>query len=378
MKKTIKKWLPAVWIGLLSLSVSGCWDIHYLVNKKIVNGISLDKQENGQLRGTVKAIILESKGGGQFNVKDKVAQATGGNLPEIGHKIDSMLPGTIEANKAFVIIIGDELAKQGIMPALEFFYRLPKAYLNTKVLIAKGNAAEILNVSLLENNPIAFDIKQMVQGSERTTLVPDQTLYSLWNQVSDPAEDTVLPMIRKIDHDTLVIDSTGLFNGDIFTGITLSREDSILLLLMNGKLSKVAWLDIPLDRKSHSGKADVVSFEVRKIKRKLEVSVNKDMQAIESHIRVDLYSNIDSYTSSPDWEIDSKQLSKELETILDKRASKITRQLLKANCDAFGIGRKLKASHTALWNSIDWKSKYPEVKLTTEIHVHITSTGALK
>ncbi|WP_091180261.1 Ger(x)C family spore germination protein [Paenibacillus catalpae] len=366
----MKKLIPAVCLGILLL-LPGCWDAKMLINKKLVNGIALDTQENGQILGTVKAIILESKGGGQFDVKDKLAQSTGHNIPEIGHKMDSMLPGTIEANKAFVIIIGDELAHQGIMPILEFFYRLPKAYLNTKVLIAKGQGSDILSVPEVENNPIAFDIKQMVNSSERTSLVPSQTLYSLWNQISDPSEDTVLPIIRKMSNGALVIDSIGLFNEDTFTGVTLARNDSSLLMLLKDKMSSVAWLDIPLGE-------SVVSFEVRKMKRSFKVTVNDQTQSIESKIRIDLYGNIDSYTGSPDWIIDSKQLSKELAESLNKQAAKITGILLKANCDAFGIGRKLKVSHSELWKTIDWKSKYPEVKITPEVHIHITSTGALK
>ncbi|WP_435164305.1 Ger(x)C family spore germination protein [Paenibacillus glycanilyticus] len=366
----IKKLIPSVSIVLLLL-LPGCWDAQYLINKKLVNGIAIDSQENGQLRGTVKAIILESKGGGQFNVKDKLEQASGRNIPEIGHKIDSMLPGTIEANKAFVIIVGDELAKKGIMPLLEFFYRLPKAYLNTKVLIAKGQAADILAVPETENNPIAFDIKQMIFSSERTTLVTNQTLYSLWNQISDPAEDAILPIIRKLNNRSLIIDSTGLFNGDIFTGVTLSRNESGLLLLLKDKMSNVAWLDVPLE-------TNVVSFEVRKMKRKFEVTVDEQTQSIESNIRIDLYGNIVSYTGNPDWSVNPSQLSKELEKSLSKQAIAVTDTLLQANCDAFGIGRKLKVSHSGLWKKIDWKTKYPQIKLKPEVRVHITSTGALK
>ncbi|MCK9862906.1 Ger(x)C family spore germination protein [Paenibacillus sp. ATY16] len=364
------KLMPACCMVIL-LIMPGCWDAHYLTNKKLVNGIAIDKQDSGQILGTVKAIILESKGGGQFDVKDKLERATGGSITEIGHKIDSMLPGTIEANKAFVIIIGDDLASQGIMPFLEFFYRLPKAYLNTKVLIAKGQASDILSVPEVENNPIAFDIKQIVIGSERTTLVPNQTLYSLWNQVSDPSEDSVLPMVHKIRNNTLAIDSTGLFNGDAFTGVTLARNDSILLLLLQDKLSKVAWLDVPLEK-------SVVSFEVRKMKRDFKVKVDASTKAIEARIRIDLYGNIDSYTENTDWTVDSNSLSNELEKSLNKQAAKIAKTLLQTNCDAFGIGRKLRVSHSKLWKSMDWKSTYPQTKITPEVRIHITSTGVLK
>lgn len=134
-----------VCLGILSMVLTGCWDIQYLTNKKMVNGISLDAAKDNQISGSVRAIILESKGGGQFDVKDEVMQATGDSVFKIGSTIDSMLPGTIEASKTHVMIIGEDLARRGIMPLLETFYRNPKGYLKSNILISTGLASEILS-----------------------------------------------------------------------------------------------------------------------------------------------------------------------------------------------------------------------------------------
>jgi spore germination protein KC len=52
-------------------------------------------------------------------------------------------------------------------------------------------------------------------------------------------------------------------------------------------------------------------------------------------------------------------------------------KLLKANCDALGIGRRLKVSHSELWKSIDWENKYKDVNLNPRIQIHIKSTGVI-
>lgn len=358
-------------IGTLAALLTGCWDINYLTNKKMINGISFDAAENGLLTGTVRSIVLISKGGGQFDVKDQMSQATGDSVASIGAKIDSKLPGTLEASKTHVMIMGEELAKKGVLDPLETFFRSNKAYLTSNILISKGLASEILKIQSAETTPIAFSIMQMINGAERSTYIPEHTLFSIWPQISDPGEDVVLPIVRKLENNEIIIDSSGLFDGDKFTGVTLPRNESSLLLLLSDRLKKLAYLDIPV------GSA-TVNFDVHKVKRKLQLSVNEATQAIECFIKLDLYGNIRSYPSKLMENIDREKLNQQLAESLNKQAEVITDKLLKANCDAFGIGRKIRTSYPTLWSSVDWKTKYKEVKMKPEIIVHIKSTGIIK
>ncbi|CAN7501765.1 Ger(x)C family spore germination protein [Paenibacillus sp. LjRoot153] len=379
-----KKWYIALCLGCFSMTLTGCWDIQYLTSKKILNGISLDvAATDNQLLGTVRAIILESKGGGQFDVKDEVIQTTGESVSQIGFKIDSMLPGTIEATKTHVIIVSEELAKRGMISPLEFFYRNPKGYLKSNIIISKGKAADILSFQKIENSPVAFGIKQMIEGADRTTVVPELTLFSLWSQITDPGEDTVLPMIRRIDNKALVVDSTALFNDDKYTGVSLSQEDSTLLLLLKDKLNKHAFMDISIQQSprqnmaNESETASITTFEVKKLKRVFDVSVDPNTQEIECSITLDIFGALSSSPGSMGQKIDREQLNENLSTALNKQAITVTDQLLKANCDAFGIGRKLRVKYPELWKNIDWNNTYKEVKLNTKIQVHITSTGVI-
>ncbi len=359
--------------------LTGCWDIHLLINKKMINGISFDAAKDGKLIGTVSAVILNSKGSGQFDVKSEVIQATGDSVSNVGSIIDSMLPGTIEASKTHVVIIGEDLAKRGIMSTLEFFYRYPKGYLTSNVLISKGLASEVLSFETVENSPAAYSIKQMVDGSEGKTIVPNQNLFTLWSQITDPGVDAILPMIHQNRNKALVVDSIGLFDGTKFTGVSLSREESTILLLLMDKLNKHAFLDIPIKQSSEESKPKetTATFEARKVKRAFNVSFNKKTQEIECSLKIDLYGAISSYPTGMGQKIDREQLNKEMSAVLNKQAAEVANKLLEANCDALGIGRKLRVKHTELWKNIDWKNKYKDVQLKPSIQVHITSTGVI-
>ncbi|WP_169088730.1 Ger(x)C family spore germination protein [Paenibacillus sp. PL91] len=378
-----KKCFLAVCIGLLSIVLTACWDSQYLINKKMINGVSFDADEDGQLVGTVSAVILKSKGSGQFDVKDELIQATGDSVFNVGSIIDSMLPGTIEASKTHVLIIGEVLAKRGIMPFMESFYRNPKGYLTSEVLISKGQASEVLSYESTENSPAAYSIKQMVDGAVGKSIVPNQNLFTLWSQITDPGVDAVLPMIHKTKNKALVVDSIALFDGTKYTGASLSRDESTILLLLMDKINKHAFMDLPIKQSSEESKpkqstANMITFEARKVKRSFKVSVHKNSKEIECSIKVDLYGAISSYPTGMGRKIDREQLNQEIATTLNKRAAEVVNKLLEANCDAFGIGRKLRVNHSDLWKNIDWKNKYKDVHLKPSIQVHITSTGVIR
>jgi Ger(x)C family germination protein len=359
-----------VCIGFLLTILTGCWDVQYLTNKKMINGISIDTTEDNQIMGTVRAVILENKGGGQFDVKDNVVQAVGDSVYNVGMKIDSMLPGTAEASKTHIVIIGEDLAKKGILSPLEIFYRDPKGYLKSNILISKGKAADILTFKKIENTPIAFGIKQILDGSRLLSVVPEQSLYSLWSRITDPGEDAVVPMIHKVGDKALVVNNIALFDGDRYTGVSLSTEYSKILLLLKGKLVRHAFLDIPT-------KEGVMTFEVRKLKRSVHVSVDEKTSEIECSIKVDLYGAIASYPDGLSNEVNRDQMNMEIAEQVNKQAASVVDLLRKANCDALGIGRNLRAHHPELWKNITWKSKYKEVKIHPEFQIHVTSTGII-
>ncbi|MBM7564266.1 Ger(x)C family spore germination protein [Paenibacillus sacheonensis] len=355
----------------LSAVLTGCWDTQYVTNKKLINGFSLDAAEGQGMLGSVRTVVLENKGGGQFDVKDEFMKAAGDSTSTIGMKIDSMLPGTIEASKTHVIIIGEKLAKQGIAAPLEPIFRSPKGYLKAKVLVSEGTAADVLASKQIDHNPIAFGIKQIVEGAALSTSVPKQTVYSIWNQISDPGDDALLPLIRIVDRKTLIVDGIALFDGDKYSGISLFREDAKILMLLSGRIGRLVNLGIPVQEQT-------ITFAGSRLKRSMKVTVNPKTNTIECVIKADLYGSLNSYPSHLNASVDRARLEKAIDAWFDAHGKKVAGAMLRANCDAFGIGRRLRAHHSGLWRKLDWNEAYRGVIIKPEFHVHLKNTGVIR
>lgn len=368
---------------LILLSLTGCWDTDHIVNQRIISGIGLDLDQNNNLAGTVRALRLQSKGGGQFLLQDELVQSSGKSLLEVGIKLDNMLAGKTVGNKTHIIIINQKVAKQGIYEPLEFFYRNSKSYIASKVIISLDPAASVLTVDKLEKSPISFDILQTITAAEISTVIPEQSLYSLWSKMFDTHQDTILPLIRLKEPNNLILDSAALFHGDRFTGEIISGEDTTLLLLLMDQMAKTAIMNVEIEpirttKKQDESNKEMISFSTMKMKRNMRVNVDEASQAITCSIKVHLYGEIVNYPHISGVEKDKEALSHEIALSLNNQAKAITKKLLAANSDVFGIEGHLSAFHPKLSKQMNWDEEYRNVQIEPEFIIHITGSGLLK
>ncbi|WP_337101189.1 Ger(x)C family spore germination protein [Paenibacillus sp. YIM B09110] len=368
---------------LMPLTLTGCWDTNHIVDQRIISGVGLDLEQNNNIVGTVRALRLESKGAGQFKLQDELVQSSGKSLLEIGVKLDNMLAGKTVGNKTHIIIINEQLAKQGIYEPLEYFYRNSKSYIGSKVIISLEPAVRILSVDKLEKSPISFDILQTIKGAERSTTIPVQSLYTLWSKMLDTSRDTILPLIRMKQSENLILDSIALFHGDRFTGETITGEDSTLLLLLMNELSKTAIINVEIEpirsnNQHEESTKEIISFNTMSMKRNMQVTVDEASQAITCSIKVHLYVEIVHYPYISGVEKEKEKLSKAIATSLNRKAEAITKKLLKANCDVFGIEGQMSAFHPKRSNRMDWDEEYRNIQIKPEFIVHINGSGLLK
>jgi Ger(x)C family germination protein len=355
---------------IVPILLTGCWDQRLLVNRTLVNGISFDLTEEGKIAASVRALNIKSMGGGQFELHDELVNAQRPTVVGLGLDLDSKISGEIDASKSHVVIIGEELAKKGIHPFIEFFYRNRDSYISSKIVISKGKAKEILSVEK-DKSPIAFVILQLLQGAEADTVIPKKNTFTVWNNILDPGKDMVLPYLEREESDKVEVAGVALFNGDTYTGTSLSKEKSGLLLSMMNQLGKSNRLALIINPK---GNRESISLSLRDLRRDLEVKVDKD-----EHImcKIDLNLDIEVLSFPQDFKepLNIKKLNQDLSEELTKQAKEITSTLLKANCDALGIGQRISSFHPELWEKINWDKEYQNVEFEPDVKVNIIKTG---
>jgi len=140
----------------LTLVLSGCWDRIELADLDMVSGVAFDAAPNGGFRVTVSIVLPQNlatgggvggAGGGSAGPSEAVVSGTGATIGEAITAIGRGLPGHIFWGHTRVVLIGEAAARRGIQPVLDFFLRSPATRLATDLLVVRGEAGPLLQVS---------------------------------------------------------------------------------------------------------------------------------------------------------------------------------------------------------------------------------------
>ncbi|WP_417897923.1 Ger(x)C family spore germination protein [Bacillus haimaensis] len=360
-------------LSIISI-LTGCWDQNLLVGKKLINGVGFDLIEDNQILVTTRALNIQSKGGGQFDIQDELVQATRPSVSGLRIDIDNKLPGNLDISKAHLIIIGEDFAKNGLHPILEGEFRGKDSYIAAKIVIGKGKASDIISIEP-GKSPIAFDILKGLEAAENTNVIPDETIINVWTKIGDSdRRDPILPYLEKIESNKIVIAGVALLNDDKYTGFSLPSEKSTLLLLLMNELKKVSNSAVILNQ---GKKVQSIAFTTTRMKRNFELEVDKKSRQIICRIDLKLDIRINSYPQEKNKKLNIDKLKNALSTELTKQAKDVTDTLLDANCDALGIGRRIASFHPDIWKEIDWEEEYKYVQFEPNVKVDFINTGSI-
>ncbi|MFI8684621.1 Ger(x)C family spore germination protein [Rossellomorea sp. NPDC077527] len=363
------KKIPILFIAMFLLS--GCWDQNQLKDNRLVNGASFDvAEESDDILGTVRAINVRSSGAGNLDVKDEFYISESKTVSEIETDFQNKVSGNLDVGKAFILIMGEDLAKtKGLTPIVEPIIRSTHAYISSRILISEGLGSDILSLDI-QDSPIVFQIDNLLTGGVKDGYIPEHTVFTAWNEISDDTKDIIIPYIKKDKGDNLKLAGSALFNGDQFSGHTLSTGQTSLLLLLRNDIKRGTKLSIESDRLSQPL---VIAIE----KAKTNIEVTKDGETVICTITTDFKARIVSY-----YENKTNKSINTLNTIASKELTKNTKELtdllLKANSDALGVAKYLSTNNYESWNPDTWKQDYQQVVFKPKVRVDIIETQSLQ
>ncbi|ATP41381.1 hypothetical protein CSE16_15670 [Solibacillus sp. R5-41] len=360
--------------------LTGCWDVRLLKDNSLVVGIGLDVEDDDKIMQTavIRQIKQDSGGTGKPATSNVIYSAAGNTLRETRSYIQKQLGGKYASNKMQVLMLGEELAGEDILPIIDIFYRDPRNSLGAKLVVAEGTAKDLLNMKMSEDVFISEKIYKTLIETEEQTLIPGVTIQSVCPDLFDPGKDFALPYIKAKDSDNFDVAGMALFHDKSFTGTVLEGEDATVLLYLNGEHGESSTLSFNVNPEEEQFQNQFLTTNAFLKDQKLKVKVDKSHN-VSVEINVKLNVTVVEYPKDHLFEHEKVlKLNKEISKQLTEKAEKVVEQLQKANCDYFGIGRELMAYHPETWKEIDWPDAFPTIDIKPKIEVEITGTGILK
>lgn len=370
------KWL----ILLFPLLLTGCWSQLELNERAFVAGIYVDKAANGNMEISLsftlpnRLVPGDLGGSGTSGNPYTILSATGKSFTEAYKKIQSTITRNISWGHTRIIIISEEMARDGIKDILEFVVREPSLNINQALLIAPGKAK---------------DIEKLTPIFERF-----------------PSTIPISFTQRKVTVDTTTKDFLEAYNGDMIVGLLSKKIMKMLseggkegLFVSPGEMALFHHYKMvgKLDTKVGRG-----AFWLRNLIKGAEVTINSptdqhliSLLVMNAHCKIrpsrnePLTFNVDIHAEGNISESHSnmnlfneKQLA-QLERTAEKQIRNRIKATLKASqeakADVFQFSEYLSWYKPKIWKTVkkDWPKVYHEkVKLNVHLNLKIKRSGA--
>src|SRR5699024_5450987 len=204
-------------------------------------------------------------------------------LSSLGHtakdaekKMDKKIAQKFDRSKARVIVFGKELAEEGIFSTLDSIYRDLRGPLNANIAVYDGEAEEALNIKS-EQAPMVNDIyAELLKSADSAGITKNENVQMACPAILSTGEDIVLPYIG-LDENTnkASIKGVDLYLNEKMT-VTINVHETTMFLVLSDQLAKHTELNFQVNENKDDPNKEFVIFNVRKIKRKIDIKTTND------------------------------------------------------------------------------------------------------
>ena len=206
------KKLSFSFIIVFSILLSGCTGGKQLHERLIVQGLGVDKENN--LYNVTVQFLTADNSGEEMGENYETISLKGDSIIDAISKVSNITGKEPMYSQNLILILGEEVARDGISKVIDFFIRHYECRPTVTVFIAKENASKILTLEGANGIMTAPKISEMSDAQRLNSNIIFSNVLDvvncLYNNISDPKIACI-----NIDNGDLVIAySTAVFNED--------------------------------------------------------------------------------------------------------------------------------------------------------------------
>ncbi|MBO0999543.1 hypothetical protein IOC57_17565 [Bacillus sp. SD075] len=335
-------------LAIISLCsfLTACGDYKEVNQISFATGVALDKENDGTYKATLQVVnpsnvSSASRSGGQGPAILNY-QGQGRTVGEAMWKSFEKLPRPASFPHLEIVVISEEIAKEGLLNALELFDREPGVRLSTAVTVShNASASSILNaltpLNKIPSNSLISNLENVkkVAGTGQA-LTLSQIIQYIKDDGQEVAISTVaFPNKKKSTGDLSNLEKASPTSPEV-DGTAFFKEDKW-----------VTW------SKKHEIRPVLIAYNEMNVKGIAEIEEIKGSYTIEN-------------------DNDLQPIEKSVEKEMKKEIKKMIALTQKYQTDTLGFGRKLSVQHPSQWEYYrkSWSSLYQRAH--TEVHVDIS------
>lgn len=375
---------------ILIIFLSGCAGKREINDLALVMAVGIDKiEDKNEIEITIEvarpADARGQTGAPAGNTGDPIwsASATGNTLFEAIRNLANFSTRRVFWAHNFIIVVSEEVAKDGIADIIDFFTRNPELRMRTWIAITPDKAKDIVSTMTgLEVIP-GEALDKLYRYTTVSATAPRTELIDLKAAYLSETTQPVISRLRLIERGVsnkkqgqagaikqVALEGAGVFKDDKLIGILSPDETRGMLPFIEKKNSGVIVLSCPNDSKRF------ITAEIRKQKLKVTPQYKSGKPVFEINEKV---RTIIVEAGCP-FSIEDEELVGKLEKDIEKKMkAEIEAVLTKAQkeykADFLELGQRFNNKYPAEWKEIkqDWDSIFADVDIHVNVEVDITS-----
>ncbi|SEI04235.1 spore germination protein KC [Halobacillus karajensis] len=383
-----------IWLFLVLILLTGCWDQNELEDVALVMGMGIDKTEDGLYDVSFQIVNPEQVSGGEMSQSSKGTAVTtyrdkGQTLFETIRKISKEVPRKLSFSHMVVLIIGESLAEdEGLFEVMDFTERFYGFRSTATVLISRGSPAQSI-LSIL--NPIEkIPAMKIQEASKKTAEVwgetPDQNINDLIQTLTTKSKEVSLSGIALVgdmqegQHSSINEQAAPSTYIEI-NGLAIFQDGKLKGWLEDKEARGVSWVRNNIQKtvvtstcKENEG---ILAVEVRNVNTKLKPTIKKGEPKITVNIKSE--GSLQEVTCPVDLTDPNViiELNKKLAKAIEEEVNTSVKTLQEEETDVFGFGETLNQKHPKEWKKMkeDWSSTFSEMDVEVNVEFFIRGTG---
>lgn len=387
----MKRWVLLVSLFILLL-LPGCWDHRELNELGVVSALGLDLNERGKMQITVQVINPQAyiTKGQEGKTQTRILTSEGETFFDAVRDLMTKSGDRLFYPHNQVIVIGEDLARAGVRPILDFLERDPEIRLFTWVLLTKGKAEEVVRAPSDESLISAMHVMLLVDDYDSASKGIPRNILEFATMVYSEGIEPVLGKIEFYEekgNPTYQLIGGGAFKGDKLIDWLDAGEARGYLWVHNDVKGGIITAytkegaENPAQADGSSGLGERISFEI--IRTKSRVKPVLEGEKLSFVIDLDVTCNLGERTDNK--ETITKEDFKELEKILSQAVigevqGIVDKAQKELRSDILGFGLTTKRKYPDYWNQHkeQWEEMFPELEVEILVKAVVDGNGTVR
>ncbi|MFC0274325.1 Ger(x)C family spore germination protein [Metabacillus herbersteinensis] len=375
---------------MMLIFLAGCWDQYELDEISIVSGIAIEKGEGKKYKLTVAVINATqlSKQSAEGNTPIIAYDLEGNSISELTNKMNQGMMRKLVYSHTRVIVIDEEVAREGTMDFLDFLERTGEFRNDFNILVAKGvKASDVITTSHPVQKIPAIKINVQIDnflkdwGGDPHVQLTD-FIDAITSEVRDPVTQVVTvagdpEAGNKVEN----LKSMEPLANVVLEGISVFKKDRLIGFLSVEEARDYLWtqdlerttVTVPCNRNDAYLDIRIVNSHTTKNisykNEQLKIAIN-----IKGEARLQGSQCADNLEKLKTYESHQKKLQKHIENSVQQTIQKVQTEY---GVDIFGFGSTFERQNYPIYKKVkkDWDELFSKAEVEVNVDMSLRRSG---